>query len=239
MNQIATSNSSTSTSGPLENLVAAIFAKMQLDYGKKFTDQWGATNPDALNAHWVSELTGYTPREIKRGLAAMDGKDWPPTLPEFKKMCRAPLNEMATYYEAIAGLEARGKGEMGAWSHPAVYWAASLLRVDLMSQTHAQMKDRWAAALKAQMERSEWAEIPPGRVLLPAPDTSPAAKELAAKMMRELDAAGVIRSPTDNIDHKRWAKTIMARHDRGDKSLSMIQLQFARTALEIKVEATA
>lgn len=237
MNQIETSTSSTSTSAPLENLVAAIFAKMALDYGKKFTDQWGGSNPDALNAHWVSELTGYTPREIKRGLAAMDSKDWPPTLPEFKKMCRAPLNEMATYYEAIAGLEARGKGEMGQWSHPAVYWAASFLRADLMSQTHAQMRDRWAAALKAQMERSEWADIPAARIALPAPDTSPAAKKLAAKMMRDLNAAGVIRKPTDNTDHKLWAKRIMARHDRGDKSLSMIQLQFARTALEI--EATA
>ena len=237
MNQIATSTSSTSTNAPLENLVAAIFAKMQLDYGKKFTDQWGATNPDALNAHWVSELTGYTPREIKRGLAEMDHKDWPPTLPEFKKMCRAPLNDMATYYEAISGLEARGKGEMGVWSHPAVYWAASFLRVDLMSQTHAQMKDRWAAALKAQMERSEWAEIPAARVLLPMPDTSPAAKKLAAKMMQDLGAAGVIKKAKDNVDHKLWAKTIMARHARGDKTLSMIQLQFARTALEI--EATA
>lgn len=235
MSNLATS--STSTSALPESWVEKLFHRMLLSYGKKFADQWAAADMDELIAHWAHELGGYSGAEIKRGIDAMESHTFPPTLPEFKKMCRAPLNDMATYYEAIAGLEARGKGEMGAWSHPAVYWAASFLRVDLMSQTHVQMRDRWSAALKAQMERSEWAEIPAARVLLPMPDTSPEAKKLAAKMMQELGAAGVIRKPTDNRDHKLWAKTIMARHDRGDKTLSMIQLQDARTALDIEAVA--
>ena len=236
MNQMAHSNLSTSTTGPLEALVAAIFDKMQLDYGKKFTDQWGATNPDSLSAHWVAELTGYTPREIKRGVASMDTRDWPPTLPEFKKLCRPPINEMTTYLEALAGLEARGKGEVGDWSHPAVYWAASLLRADLMSQTHAQIKDRWSSVLKAQMERGEWADIPAARVLLPAPDTSPAARGLADKMIRELGAAGVIKSGA-KVDPLAWAKRILEREARGDKSVSALQVSFAKEAMNPKVPA--
>lgn len=209
-----------------------MFHKMLLQYGKKFTDQWAGADTDELIAHWASELSGYSGAEIKRGLAATDSRDWPPTLPEFKKMCRAPVNEMAAYYEALAGLEARGKGEAGNWSHPSIYWAASLLRVDLMSQTHAQVKDRWSALLKSQMERGEWAEIPAPRVMLPAPDPSPNAKEHAAKMLLELGASGIIKRISDKgVDHKAWAKRIMERAKRKDTSLSLLQIRFATEAL--------
>jgi hypothetical protein len=234
MSQITTS--STSTNSQLGDVVSAIFAKMLLDYGKKFTDQWGAADATALSAHWVSGLTGYTPREIKRGLAAMEDMDWPPTLPAFKKMCRPPISDMAAYYEAIAGLEARDKGEVGVWSHPAVFWAASLLRVDLMGQTHAQVKDRWSALLKAQMERTEWAEIPAPRVLLPAPDLSPEAKAHATKMLADLDAAGIAKSAFDKIDHKRWARKILERVERGDKTLEIVQIKDAKMAMGVMDE---
>lgn len=236
MNQIAKSSISTL---PLpESWIEKMFHKMLLEYGKKFTDQWGGADTDELIAHWARELAGYTGPEIKRGLTALDARDWPPTLPEFKKMCRPPLNELIAYHEAVAGLEARGKGEVGVWSHPAVYWAASLLRADLMGQTYALVKSKWEQVLKGQMERTEWADIPPARIALPAPDTSPAAKELATKMVRELGATGVIKTGRDGINHKRWAQKIMARLERKDKSLSMIQIQFAKLALEIKDEAT-
>lgn len=234
MTQITTL--STSTTALPERWVEKMFHKMLLEYGKKFTDQWGGADTDELIAHWARELGNYTVPEIKRGLAALDTRDWPPTLPEFKKMCRAPLNELMAYHEAVAGLEARGKGELGAWSHPAVYWAASLLRVDLMRQTYALVKERWAQALKGQMERTEWADIPPARVLLPAPDTSPAAKELATKMVRELGATSVIKSARDGINHLRWAEKIIARVGK-DKELSMIQIQFAKLALGIAADA--
>lgn len=216
-----------------------MFHKMLLEYGKKFTDQWGGADTDELIAHWAHELAGYTGPEIKRGLAGLDSREWPPTLPEFKKMCRPPVNEMTGYYEAIAGLEARGKGEFGTWTHPAIYWAANFLRVDLMSQTYAQVKDRWNAILKSQMERGEWAEIPVARVLLPVPDISPAAKAHAEKMLADLNAKGITKKPKDTTDHKAWAKKILARYANGDKDLSMIQLKFARMAMNVKDEVAA
>ena len=55
--------------------------------------------------------------------------------------------------------------------------------------------------------------------------------------MSALESQAAALFPFQGADHKAWAKRIMWRHDRGDKTLSMIQLQFARTALEI--EATA
>lgn len=223
-----TKTSSTSTPLP-ESWVEKLFHKMLLEYGKKFSDQWGGADTDELIAHWSSELAGFTGAEIKAGLAAMNAREWPPTLPDFKKMCRPPVNEMAAYYEAISGLEARGKGENPAWSHPAVYWAASYLKADLMSQTFAQIKDRWVALLKAQMERTEWADIPPARIALPAPDVSPAAKQHAAKMLADLGAAGILDNK--GADHKAWAKRIKARDARGDKTLLSIQIKFATMAM--------
>lgn len=214
-----------------------MFHKMLLDYGKKFADQWAAADMDELIAHWARELAGYTGPEIKRGLAGLDSREWPPTLPEFKKMCRPPVNDMAAYYEALAGLEARGKGEIGEWSHPAIFWAASMLRVDLMSQTHAQIKDRWTALLKSQMERGDWAEIPPARVLLPAPDVSPAAKAHATKMLSDLGASGIIGRKGE--DHKAWAKKILDRLARGDKTLMSIQIKFAKMAMDVQSEVAA
>lgn len=213
-----------------------MFHKMLLEYGKKFTDQWGGADTDELIAHWAHELAGYTVLEIQRGLAGLDTREWPPTLPEFKKMCRPPVSDMTAYYEAIAGLEARGKGEFGTWTHPAIYWAANFLRADLMGQTYAQVKDRWNAILKSQMERGEWAEIPVARVLLPVPDVSPAAKAHAEKMLADLNAKGIIKKPKDTTDHKRWARRILERQANGDKDLSMIQIQFAKTAMNVKDE---
>lgn len=39
-----------------------------------------------------------------------------------------------------------------------------------------------------------------------------------------------------NVDHKRWAKLLKARHDKGEK-LSMVQIKSYRIALDIKAAA--
>lgn len=224
-----TTQSSTSTD-PLEQIVEQMFSDMLLAYGKKFGDMWKGSSVDALIQFWTRGLRGYTPREIRRGIEALETRPWPPTLPEFKLMCRPPVDDMKSYYEALAGLEARGKGEAGTWSHPAIYWAASLLRLELMSQTHAQIKDRWTALLKSQLEHGEWAEIPAPRVMLPPPEQSPNARENAKKMIAQLGASGVIKAHAGH-DPRAWAKKILARQANGDKTLSMIQIQFATEAM--------
>lgn len=183
---------------------------------------------------WVEafEEEKITPADVKVGLRECRKRfTWPPSCAEFIQACRPTSDPTAAYHEAIAGLEARGKGQTGTWSHPAVYWSASLLRAELLGQTYGQVKDRWAALLKSQFERTEWAEIPPPRVMLPAPEVSPDAKEHAAKMMADLGAKGVTKAAVDRIDHRLWAKRILARETQGDKGLSMIQLKFAREAM--------
>lgn len=234
---LTTAPSSTSTTPLPASWVEKLLHKMLLSYGKKFTDQWGATSTDELVEHWAQELSGYQPIEITRGLKALETRDWPPTLPEFKKLCRAPLDPMKAYYEAVAGVQARAAGEYGKWSHPAVYWAAMPLAFDLGNQTYSQIKPRWEAALSEQMEAGEWIEIPQPMLALAAPGKSMPTREQAEQMLRKLKAATVIAKPSDGRDHKAWAHKILARAARGDKSLTLIQVQFAQQAIGAEVAA--
>lgn len=230
-------NKSSTSTDPLVEVVENIHASMLLAYGKKYTDMWAGSTADQIINFWVTGLRGYTPREVKRGIDAGMACDWPPTLPQFQKLCRPPVSETAAYYEAMAGLVARAKGEFGDWSSPAVFWAASHLKVELMSQSYTQIKDRWNALLKSQIERGQWAEIPMARVLLPAPEASPNARQHADEMVKKLGAAGVLDK--SGRDPLAWAKRIMERVERGDKSLAMVQIKFAKMALGIKDEVTA
>lgn len=201
---------------------------MLLAYGKKFTDQWGGTDTSDLIAYWSMEMGGYSGAEIARGLKAMESREWPPTMPEFKKMCRPPVDALKAYYEALAGVQARLAGEFGKWSHPAVYWAAMPLSFDLGSMSYSQVRQRWEAALDEQMERGEWLEIPQPMLALAAPD-KPLMRGEAEKALRALRVN--LKKPDSKIDHKWWARNILSRSEQGDKTLSLLQIQFATEAL--------
>ncbi|CUI07855.1 hypothetical protein BN2497_10487 [Janthinobacterium sp. CG23_2] len=215
------------------NFVDHLFNRLDGAYPHKWRSNFA--NQQAIDnwaESWVEafEEEHITPADVKIGLRECRNRfTWPPSCAEFILACRPSADPLIAYHEALAGLEARGKGEMGAWSHPAIYWAASLLRADLMGQTYAVVKDRWAALLKSQMERGEWAPIPAARVLLPMPDVSPATKAHATKILADLGATGVIKGRGD--DPKAWAKRIHERLARGDKTLSSLQISFAKTAM--------
>jgi hypothetical protein len=199
---------------------------MLLSYGKKFTDQWASADAEKMETHWCMHLTGFTPREFKRGLGAMENLAWPPSLPEFKKLCRPPLDSTVAYYEAIAGIEARKIGEPGTWSHPAIFWAAMPLSFDLAHQTFSQVRVRWEAALKDQLEKGEWAEIP--KPLL--------AVEYRKNNLSKKDASEFLESiGVDKMTQKKgsldWAHRILNNQNSKVRTYPMISIQFAKEAL--------
>ena len=181
---------------------------------------------------------GITPAHLAVGLRECRRlyREWPPSVPQLADACNPPLDPAMAYHEAVAGLEARGKGEVGVWSHPAVFWAATGLSRDLASQPGQFMKDRWAAALKAQLALGAWEPIPLPRPQLAAPGKSMTSPEEATRMLAQLGATGITKKPSSKADFKVWAKRIMARHERGDKSLKQFQLREARLALGIDVD---
>lgn len=200
---------------------------MLLAYGKKFTDQWAGADADELIGYWGQQLAGFTGAELKRGLDGLEARDWPPTLPEFKRICRPPVDPLKAYYEAVAGVTARFAGDFGKWSHPAIYWAAMPLATDLQQQTYSQVRARWEASLEQQLAKGEWDEIPSPMLALTAPDKA-RTREAAAKALENV-LANLGRTPLS----REWAVRILERERAGDNSLLPIQLQFAREAMGV------
>jgi hypothetical protein len=222
--------SSTLINEPLpQSWVEKMFDQMLLNYGRKFTEQWGGADPDKLINHWARDMASYTPAEIKRGLAALELRDWPPTLPEFKKLCRPPMDVTAAYYEAIAGLREREAGEMGNWTHPAIFWTTVHVGAfDLKNQSYSQIKERWEKALQAEMGKGQWSAIPEPMIALPAPGKGRSSREEAARALSDLGAADILKPRTN---HKAWIKSVLERAQKGDETLPGISIRFAKEAM--------
>jgi hypothetical protein len=222
---------STSTQPAPISWVESLFARMQGIYGNKFLDMWRDTDTEMVKALWADEMGKLSNEELKRGYAALMTRDWPPSLPEYVKMCKPSVEPMVAYYEAVNGIQARDKGEIGAWSHPAIYWASACMAFDLKSMTYSQIKDRWNKALHDEMEKGEWPAIPAPMLALPEPGKSDLSREKAAQMLNEIGASDVLKPKTD---HKLWAKRIIERAKKPNNGLSAIQIRFANEAMAAK-----
>lgn len=213
-----------------------IHAHMLLTFGKKYTDQWGAIDPDGLRDFWALQLAGYSAAEIRRGLAALGERDWPPTLPEFKRMCRPPLDPVAAYYEAVEGVQARERGERGTWSHPAIFWAAAKIGAyDLKNVGYAQIAKRWETALQAFFEAECDDPIPDPALALPAPGKAVLSRDSAARLLADLGASGVLKR---SANPRAWIDRIRERQRAGDPTLTAAAIRAADAAEGIKPTGT-
>ena len=207
--------------------IDALFAKMFMIYGNKFAEMWRDIDIETVKATWAQELGKLSRDEIARGANALMAQEWPPTLPQFIKLCKPSVDAVAAYYEAVNGVVAREHGNVGEWSHPAIFWASVKVGAfDLKHQTYSQIKTRWESALSEEMAKNAWSAIPEPMIALPA--SAPASKEVAERYIAETQ---VIKNQDSQVDHKRWAKLIMERHKAGDKTLTHIQISFAKEAL--------
>jgi hypothetical protein len=221
-----TTELSTSTNPLPDRWVDALFVKMINFYGSKFTEMWRDTDIDAVKAMWAHELGKLSREEVTKGAQALMTLEWPPSLPQFINLCRPKLDAQKAFTEALNGLMARDRGEVGVWSHPAIFWAAVRVGAfDIKNATYPQIKGRWESALGDELEKSQWPEIPKPVVSLPPVKVS---AEVAQKYLAKMQ---VHKSESSPIDHKRWAKKIMERHEHGDKSLLPVQVSMAKAAL--------
>lgn len=201
-----------------------------------YPHKWRTNFPNEQSiANWreswaeAFEDEGITLNDVRDGLKACRTRyDWPPSCAEFIKACKPSIDPLVGYYEATAGVQARQNGQVGKWSHPAIFWAAMPMSYDLAHQTFSQIKGQWEAALKEQMGRGHWEEIPPARSALPSPDKCEQSREHSAAMLTEFGATGVLKNKTD---HKAWAKRIQTRIAAGDKTITLIQKKFADEAI--------
>ncbi|CAB3635626.1 hypothetical protein [Achromobacter pestifer] len=190
---------------------ALVVNEMLLLYGAKFAQQWEGLTPRELKDSWNQKLAGLDEMHVRRGLMACLTREWPPTMPEFLKLCCPWLTPEVAYHEAVRGLSARRRGELGMWSHPAVYWAAvGVSTVDLLNSTYGAIKARWERTLADELGKGTWAAIPEPRAALPAPGQTLATRDQVEAALRKMGAGKAAlarsRSPRDWIS--KWEARI-------------------------------
>jgi len=208
-----------------------VVREMRLLYGTKFAQQWQGLSPRELRESWDQKLAGFNEAQVRRGIAACHLREWPPTVPEFLRLCCPWMTPEVAYHEAVRGMSARQRGETGEWSHPAVYWAAvGVSSVDLLHSTYGSLKSRWENTLADELSRRTWADIPAPRQALPAPGQTVATQEEAAAAMRRIGASKVLSG--GGRDPRRWAHKVLAEQQRkGGRRYSMTVLAMAERAV--------
>lgn len=146
-----------------------LFSRFSAMYGGRFADLWRVCDISEVKAIWAEELAVLSREQLAAGVSACMARDWPPTLPEFLKLCRPPIDFESAYIEAVEQMRRREFGE-DKWSSPAVYWAAVTIGTwDLRNATWGAIKGRWSRVFQEQVERGAWPEIPKKAEQLPAP----------------------------------------------------------------------
>lgn len=199
-----------------EHWIESLFEKMAFTYGTKFADQWRGIDTDGIKRHWAEKLGALTNQELAHGVLKLETRDWPPTLPEFLKLCRPVIDPVVAFHEALEQGARRDRGEPEEWSSPAVFWAwRKIGPYDFSRMTYAVLKPRWEAALAAEMEKDSIEPIPPQMVELPAPGKTMLSSEKARQLLADFKAKGMGDAAIG--DSRRWARLIMERKGKGEQ----------------------
>ena len=213
-------------------LGALVVNEMHLLYGAKFAQQWEGLTPRELKDSWNQKLAGLDEAQVRRGLVACMTREWPPTLPEFVKLCCPWMAPEVAYHEAVRGMSARKRGELGIWSHPAVYWAAvGVSTVDLLSSTYGAIKARWEKTLSDELAKGAWPDIPEPRQALPAPGQTLATKAEAAAALKKMGADKALDQTGRNA--RRWIEKWDDRIAKGEQPTPAIAAMLKRAKGEV------
>ena len=71
-----------------EQAISRLFARFEAMYGAKFADAWKGCDIRNVKAVWAETLGALSREELAAGVSGCMGREWPPTLPEFVKLCR-------------------------------------------------------------------------------------------------------------------------------------------------------
>jgi len=152
--------------------IERIFLRMTGMYGGRFLDMWKDVDPAVVKQTWAEGLAGYSGTEIQRGLEACKQRaNFPPTLPEFCKMCRS---EADTAHAESLFVFAQHAIHLGDWQgNRLAYWTTQFVgAADVRNNPWIYIKSRWVKTLNDCLAETVLPEIPPPRAALPAPGTT-------------------------------------------------------------------
>lgn len=183
--------------GEQSTLIDQLFARLEAMYPQRWRasfpsgaaiEAWRETWADAFDEERV------TPQDVGNAVRACRKKyDWPPSLTEFLKLCRPPIDPESAYVEACKQMGERDRGR-DVWSSPAIYWAAREYGVhELRQSTWASAKVRWCRVLDEQLAKPEQLPVPARMTALPEPGAGTADPAKVAAALETLRAAFKIR----------------------------------------------
>lgn len=159
-------------------LIERIFKRLVALYGASFTRQWKDVPADTMKFTWARELAGFTDAEIVRGLEACRAREFPPTVPEFRNLCRPPMDMEAAFHEA-----ARVWPSREGWSSAVVYWAAQAIGDDVKKQPWNTMRGRWREAYDRALRENQPLPDPAPSPMLSGPPADPAEVDRAYRQV--------------------------------------------------------
>lgn len=183
-------------SASLVDWVNLAFAEMAAVYGSKLAAQWPLGLAEAKRK-FGEALRGYRPTEIARGIIALDGVKFPPTLPEFLELCRPKVDFEQAFNEASRQMALRSS-KRDTWSHPAIYWAAVRYGyTEVQQHSWMQAKGRWTALLTVALSENLPAPPDEDRKQIAAPGKSVTDAETARRHLAR--AKAMLRMRTKEV----------------------------------------
>ncbi len=221
-----------------------LFGEIYGRFGNAFIDKFRSgevvngsdVGIENMKAVWAQQIREHRMSfgEIKRGLQGCDRLKFPPSWPEFFALCRPVPTVDDALREAVQQIPLRATGE-DVWSHPAIYWAAHRVGFhDVVHQGGTALRQRMEVAL-ASVLAGDVLPVPPATVVpaLPAPEVSAEVVEQARADVAGM-ARGTVKTATSDGDHLRWARQIVERARKGDRSITLYRLRSAEEALGLR-----
>lgn len=193
-----------------ESWMDRLFERMEDRYGDLWASRYGAFPRTRVMRTWAEDLADLSRDELARGVEACRSAKFPPNLPEFRALCRPPVDFEAAFVEASDQMIRRETGS-DRWSSPAIFWAAVTIgSFDIRNSAWAVIEKRWRKVLQAELDKGEWQPIPERVIALPAPPVTRETREAAEKTLQAI--GGKLKQAGD----KDWAQKVLDRKAKGE-----------------------
>jgi len=237
MSEPAISSTSPQQALPI-SWVESLFKRMHFAYGTRFVDMWAGVNPDEMKTYWAQRLGELSRSELATGYRMLESRDWPPTMPEFIKLCRPNLDPEPAFHEALLQGMKRQRADPNdpdVWSHPAIYWA--WVRVGAFAMTnqgYEVVRPRWIEALRHYAEQADLPPVPVKRREISAPGKARLRPERARELLSQLKLKAMPWR-TGVGGQTGWAHTILDKYARGEP-VCIASIEMAEQALGLRTK---
>lgn len=140
--------------------IGRVFDRLSAQFGARLADLYAGVPPEHVRDEWADALADFHSSEIARGLKACQSRQFAPNLGEFLRMCRPALDPEVAWLEAYYGMRSRAHGDVGEWSHPAVYRAAAQFQFELRSGQFRDHRKAWTWLLEREFAAGWGHEVP-------------------------------------------------------------------------------